>query len=225
MKSPPPEATPACIARVHSPTASMPRFRRRGGDQHSPGRALDPPAVGAGRCGLQGSAACGRKSDRSSPAAACLGGPQRGPGRLSGNPDHRPLHSRQATVPAVGARIARPRREAASRGGYGGCGKPFVSRHNPSGRPQACHLPLHRGGGEALAGTFGGYAPAIRLVCLRRGTFHRGKVPKTRRGLRPPVPRGAARRASPEEALPGPLRATGLSRPILPAPSRLRAGQ
>ena len=25
--------------------------------------------------------------------------------------------------------------------------------------------------------------------CLRRGTFHRGKVPKTRRGLRPPVPR------------------------------------
>ena len=31
------------------------------------------------------------------------------------------------------------------------------------------------------------------LVCLRRGTFHRGKVPKTRRGLRPPVPlRGPA---------------------------------
>ena len=28
-----------------------------------------------GRCGLQGSAACGRKSDRSSWAAACLGGP------------------------------------------------------------------------------------------------------------------------------------------------------
>ncbi len=26
------------------------------------------------------------------------------------------------------------------------------------------------------------------LVCLRRGTFHRGKVPKTRLGLRPPVP-------------------------------------
>ena len=61
--------------------------------------------------------------------------------------------------------------------------------------------------------------------CLRRGTFHRGKVPKTRRGLRPPVPRGAARRASPEKAFPRPLRSTGLSRPILPAPSRLRAGQ
>ena len=29
-----------------------------------------------------------------------------------------------------------------------------------------------------------------RLGCLRRGTFHRGKVPKTRRGLRPPVPLG-----------------------------------
>ena len=53
----------------------------------------------------------------------------------------------------VGARIARPCRKVASRGGYGGCGKPFVSRHNPSGRPQACHLPLHRGG-------FGG--------CIRR---------------------------------------------------------
>ena len=61
--------------------------------------------------------------------------------------------------------------------------------------------------------------------CLRRGTFHRGKVPKTRRGLRPPVPREAARRASPEKAFPRPLRSTGPSRPILPAPSRLRAGQ
>ena len=41
-----------------------------------------PPCVK----GPQGSAACGRTSDRSGPAAACLGGPQRGPGRLSGNP-------------------------------------------------------------------------------------------------------------------------------------------
>ena len=37
----------------------------------------------------------------------------------------------------------------------------------------------------------GGSAKALRcrgLVCLRRGTFHRRKVPKMRRGLRPPVP-------------------------------------
>ena len=64
-----------------------------------------------------------------------------------------------------------------------------------------------------------------RLVCLRRGTFHRRKVPKMRRGLRPPVPRGAPRRASQEKASRKPLRSTGPSRPILPAPSRLRAGQ
>ena len=60
---------------------------------------------------------------------------------------------------------------------------------------------------------------------LRQGTFHRGKVPKTRRGLRPPVPPGAARRASQEAAARKPLRSTGLSRSILPTPSRLRAGQ
>ena len=43
-----------------------------------------------GRCGPQGSAASGGRSDRNGWAAACLGGPQRGTGRLSGNPDHRP---------------------------------------------------------------------------------------------------------------------------------------
>ncbi len=37
--------------------------------------------------GPQGSAACGRTSDRSDWAAACLDGPQRGPSRLSGNPE------------------------------------------------------------------------------------------------------------------------------------------
>ena len=37
--------------------------------------------------GPQGSAACGRASDRSGPAATCLGGPQRGPGRFRGNPE------------------------------------------------------------------------------------------------------------------------------------------
>ena len=45
---------------------------------------------------------------------------------------------RRTSVAAVGARIARPRREAASRGGYGGCGKPFVSRHNPSVMAKPC---------------------------------------------------------------------------------------
>ena len=38
-------------------------------------------------------------------------------------------------------------------------------------------------------------AKAVRqrdLLCLRRGTFHRGKVPKTRRGLRPRTPFGSA---------------------------------
>ena len=37
------------------------------------------------------------------------------------------------------------------------------------------------GGGTALAGGWS---------CLRRVTFHRGKVTKTRRGLRPPDPVG-----------------------------------
>ncbi len=78
---------------------------------------------------------------------------------------------------------------------------------------------------KSLPGTFDEGTPAARFACLRRGTFHRRKVPKMRRGLRPPDSRGAARHASPEAALRKPLRSTGLSRPILPAPSRLRAGQ
>ena len=60
---------------------------------------------------------------------------------------------------------------------------------------------------------------------LRRGTFHRRKVPKMRRGLRPPVPLGAPRRVSPEAALRKLLLSTRLSRPILLSPPRLRAGQ
>ena len=77
----------------------VPRFRRRGAHRASVPRSglsrrvrslrgpyapphQRPPCVK----GPQGSAACGRTSDRSGPAAACLGGPQRGPGRLSGNP-------------------------------------------------------------------------------------------------------------------------------------------
>ena len=46
-------------------------------------RTQRPPCVK----GPQGSAACGGRSDRSGPAAACLGGPQRGPPRLRGNPE------------------------------------------------------------------------------------------------------------------------------------------
>ena len=82
--------------------------------------------------------------------------------------------------------------------------------------------PLRRNRGSDAVGES---ALASRLGCLRRGTFHRGKVPKTRRGLWPPVPCGALRRASQEKAAPGPLRSTKPSRPILPPPSRLRAGQ
>ena len=88
-----------------------------------------------------------------------------------------------------------------------------------------CSLAGHIGPHPPQAGLFGGGAPAIRLVCLRRGTFHRGKVPKTRRGLRPPDSLGAARRASQEKASPRLLRSTRPSCPILPTPSRLRAGQ
>ena len=77
---------------------------------------------------------------------------------------------------------------------------------------------------SGLSSRGGGCAPSV-FPGLRRGTFHRRKVPKTRRGLRPPVPFGAVRRASPEKASPGLLRSTRPSRPILPAPSRLRAGQ
>ena len=77
-------------------------------------------------------------------------------------------------------------------------------------RRRVCSTPAHRRG---------------RLVCLRRGTFHRGKVPKTRRGLRPPDSHGAPRRASQEKASLRPLSSTGPSSSILLTPSRLRAGQ
>ena len=46
-------------------------------------RTQRPPCVK----GPQGSAACGGRSDRSGPAAACLGGPRCGPPRLRGNPE------------------------------------------------------------------------------------------------------------------------------------------
>ena len=48
--------------------------------------------------GPQGSDACGRKSDSSGWTAVCLGGPQRRPGRLSGNPDHRPLRKQKGQM-------------------------------------------------------------------------------------------------------------------------------
>ena len=100
--------------------------------------------------------------------------------------------------------------------------------------PQAKDLLLERSrrevrwrGAASEAALSSRAASAYQLLFsgLRQGTFHRGKVPKTRRGLRPPVPPGAARRASQEAAARKPLRSTGLSRSILPTPSRLRAGQ
>ena len=67
-----------------------------------PGAGTNRTRARAGRCGPQGSAACGRASDRSGPAAACLGGPLRGPGGLSGNPDHRPLRGWGLCFPPAG---------------------------------------------------------------------------------------------------------------------------
>ena len=70
-------------ARIARPCREAASRERRGGctRPYAPPHQR-PPCVK----GPQGSAACGRASDRSGPAAACLGGPQRGPGRLSGNP-------------------------------------------------------------------------------------------------------------------------------------------
>ena len=79
---------------------------------------------------------------------------------------------------------------------------------------------------KSLPGTFDEGTPAARFACLRRGTFHRRKVPKMRRGLRPPVPRWAPQRASPEEAFPRSLRSTRPSRSIPPPlPGFARASQ
>ena len=77
-----------------------------------------PPCVK----GPQGSAACGRTSDRSGPAATCLGGPQRGPGRLSGNPDHRPLRKRAVQM---ALRHHRTLRERPLCGAGGHIGRPY----------------------------------------------------------------------------------------------------
>ena len=55
--------------------------------------------------GPQGSAACGRTRDRSGWAAACLGGP----GRLSGNPEHRPLRKVKGQMASRSHRTLRER--------------------------------------------------------------------------------------------------------------------
>ena len=81
---------------------------------------------------------------------------------------------------------------------------------------------------------YGGIAAPIRsakaywrcwFVCLRRGTFRAVRSSQNAPGAAAPDPFGAVRRTSQGEASPRPLRSTGPSRPILPAPSRLRAGQ
>ena len=94
-------------------------------------------------------------------------------------------------------------------------------------RPPGCVVCAPPSNAAASAASAAGVASAHwqSFPGLRRGTFHRRKVPKMRRELRPPVPRGAPRRASQEKASPGPLRSTGLSHPILPTPSRLRVTQ
>ena len=62
------------------------------------------------------------------------------------------------------------------------------------------------------------------LVCLRRGTFHRGKVPKTRRGLRPPVPLGARGVHPRKRQCPGRYAPSGCpARYCLPLPGFARA--
>ena len=81
---------------------------------------------------------------------------------------------------------------------------------------------------------YGGIAAPIRsakaywrcwFVCLRRGTFRAVRSSQNAPGAAAPDPFGAVRRTSQGEASPRPLRSTGPSRSILPAPSRLRAGQ
>ena len=148
----------------------------------------------------------------------------------------RPRHTYRGEIFAVGARMARLCRGSGLWWRVEGLRGLFASPHFRRRRRGA---PLRRGwrsdgtvGADAFIGPhppqaslFDDSTQATRLGCLRRGTFHRRKVPKMRRGLRPPVPRGAARRASPEGALHRQLRSSGSSRPILPAPSRLRAGQ
>ena len=64
---------------------------------HAQNHGLHAPRLPCVR-GPQGSDACGRKSDSSGWTAVCLGGPQRRPGRLSGNPDHRPLRKQKGQM-------------------------------------------------------------------------------------------------------------------------------
>ena len=64
-----------------------------------------------------------------------------------------------------------------------------------------------------------------RLVLPPAGDFSPRKSPQNAPGAAAPGPRLAPRRASPGEALRKQLLSTGLSRPLPPTPSRLRAGQ
>ena len=66
----------------------------------------DAPLSLPSRGGPQGSAASGGRSDRSGWAATCLGGPQRGPGRLSGNPGARRSRDGEVCRPKGGGASA-----------------------------------------------------------------------------------------------------------------------
>ena len=94
---------PVVGAAISRPTGrdagAPPPFPRRGRCPHRPADLVSESALversGPSlplRGGPQGSAACGRISDRSGWAATCLGGLQRGPGRPSGNPGARLHH-------------------------------------------------------------------------------------------------------------------------------------
>ena len=79
---------------------------------------------------------------------------------------------------------------------------------------------------ESHPGTLGGGARAAQAGIASGGElFTAEKFPKCAGGCGPRTPIGAARRASQEVALRKPLRSTEPSRPVLPSPSRLRAGQ
>ena len=186
----------ACIARPCREAAS--RERRGGCTRPYAPPHQRPPYVK----GPQGSAACGRTSDRSGPAAACLGGPQRGPGRLSGTPGLSAARltgglstppALRATSPYTGEALGRPvrrrrpgvaARRAADSRPYGGIAGWCVCRRRSVGADAFI------GPHPPQADLFGENTQAMRLGCLRRGTFHRRKVPKMRRGLRPRSPTG-----------------------------------
>ena len=89
-----------------------------------------------------------------------------------------------------------------------------------SSKGRCLHRPESAAGGSVRRQCSG----VVGLFASGGGLFTAEKSPK-RAGAAAPGPPWGPRHASPEEAMPRPLRSIGLSRPVLPAPSRLRAGQ